>query len=238
VLRRLLAARASIVVSGGTGTGKTTLVRALLRECEPTERVVIVEEIREIGDLGRGNFVSLVSREKNVEGAGEVSLSQLVTATLRMRPDRIVLGECRGPETADVLRAFNTGHRGGMVTIHSNGIERLPQRLVALGQLSGMSSESLVTLADGAFDVALHLERAARGPLAGSRRVSCIGHLCGDAPTGPLGVSEERGSHQRAKGLRGEVLSTWDGMGSPVIFPGWEEFSSQWGLEDDGGEVT
>ena len=93
-------------IIGGTGSGKTTLLKALLAECDSLDRIVTVEEVRELGDLGRGNHVSMVVRGANVEGAGAVGLPELVKATLRMRPDRVVLGECRGEEIADLLRAF------------------------------------------------------------------------------------------------------------------------------------
>lgn len=93
--------------------GKTTLLKALLAQCDVNERIVTVEEVRELGELGRGDHVSLVTREANVEGVGAISLTDLVKATLRMRPDRVVLGECRGAEIVDLLRAFNSGHHGG-----------------------------------------------------------------------------------------------------------------------------
>ena len=238
ILRRLVRAKASIIISGGTGTGKTTLLRALLTECAADERIVAIEEIREIGGVNRGDFVSLVSRESNVEGAGGISLSQLVTATLRMRPDRIVLGECRGEEVADLLRAFNTGHRGGLVTIHANGVEQLPQRLVALGQLSGLPASSLFMLAEGAFDAILHIER-----VRGVRRLAQIGRmaqgsLAAQGLSAAQGVSSASPSalpmsptSASSTGLRGQILSTWDGAGVPMIYSGWDEFSAQWNLE-------
>jgi pilus assembly protein CpaF len=219
----LVRRRASIIISGGTGTGKTTLLRALLNECDETERVVAVEEIREIGGSLRGNFVSLASREKNVENAGEVTLAQLVSATLRMRPDRILLGECRGAEVADILRAFNTGHRGGMTTIHANGVDSLPRRLVALGQLSGLSAQGLSALTVGAFDVVLHLERPAQGGGLGRRRLAQIGSIGEDF----YGGGTEEGLMSVP---RGHVLSSWDGTRAPTVFPGWEGFAERWNL--------
>ena len=106
--------RASVLVTGGTGAGKTTLLKAMLMRCAPGERVITVEEVRELGMLNHANHVSLVTRGANMEGKGAIGLSQLICATLRMRPDRIVVGECRGGEIVDLLRALNSGHRGGM----------------------------------------------------------------------------------------------------------------------------
>lgn len=219
VLAQLVRQKASIVISGGTGTGKTTLLRALLAQCDADERIVTVEEIREIGAARGGNTVSLVARESNVEGAGGVGLSQLVAATVRMRPDRIVLGECRGAEVADLLRAFNTGHRGGMVTVHCNGVEQVPQRLVGLGQLSGLSPQSLIFLAQGAFDVVVHLVRA-----GGRRRLACIGVLAGSAAAG---LGDGWGTS-----LQGVPVARWEGVGAPSLEEGWNSFAHQWGLRD------
>jgi pilus assembly protein CpaF len=198
--------RATILITGGTGAGKTTLLKALLSQCEPSERVVSVEEVRELAGLKRGNTVSLVTRQANVEGVGEVGLSDLVKATLRMRPDRIVLGECRGEEIADLLRAFNSGHHGGMVTLHADGVSRVPSRLVSLGLLAGLDPRALMMLAVGAFDVVLHIER-----INGKRRLVQIGRLVGGAD-----------------GLVGEPLAVWNGMGPAVPGPHWGTFVERW----------
>lgn len=202
----LVSKRATILITGGTGAGKTTLLKALLAQADPAERVVSVEEVRELGTLGRGNHVSLVAREANVEGAGAIGLPELVKATLRMRPDRIILGECRGEEIADLLRAFNSGHHGGMVTLHADSVDRVPSRLVSLGLLAGLSQPALTMLAAGAFDVVLHLERC-----NGRRRIAQIGRLSKDS---------ER--------FVGEAMATWDGSGMPVPGPGWSAFARHW----------
>lgn len=173
LMRALVDRRATVLVTGGTGAGKTTLLKAMLARCPPEERIVAVEEVRELGDIGGGNRVSLVTREANVEGAGAVGLPELVKATLRMRPDRVVLGECRGEEIADLLRAFNSGHRGGMVTLHADDVARVPSRLASLGLLAGLPVEATAMLARHAFDVVLHVERDA----AGRRHIAQIGWL-------------------------------------------------------------
>ncbi|MBM6699196.1 Flp pilus assembly complex ATPase component TadA [Bifidobacterium pullorum subsp. saeculare] len=206
VLAGLARRRATVLVTGGTGAGKTTLLKALLGECDAGERLVIVEEVRELGGLAHPDTVPLVTREANVEGAGAVGLPALVKATLRMRPDRVILGECRGEEIADLLRAFNSGHHGGMTTMHADGVDRVPSRLVSLGLLAGLSPQALAMLAEGAFDVVLHVERDARG-----RRIAQIGRL----------VSGDRG-------LAGLPLASWDGTGRPSLAPAWDGFARRW----------
>lgn len=151
--------KASVLVTGGTGAGKTTLLKAMLMRCAPGERIITVEEVRELGMLDHDNRVSLVTRDANMEGKGAIGLSQLICATLRMRPDRIVVGECRGSEIVDLLRALNSGHRGGMTTLHTNQVAAVPSRLVALGLLAGLNPQATAALAQDAFDVVLHVER-------------------------------------------------------------------------------
>ena len=157
----LVRKRASMLISGGTGSGKTTFLKALLKQCPKSERIVTVEETRELGRTGHVDSVSLAARSPNIEGAGAVALPELVKATVRMRPDRIVLGECRGEEIADLLRALNSGHRGGMATIHADSIERLPARLSALGLLAGVDPQAMALMGEGAFDVVVHVVRDA-----------------------------------------------------------------------------
>lgn len=206
VLRNLVRQKATILITGGTGTGKTTLMKALLNETEPNERIVTVEETRELNDITSHNHVALATREANVEGSGAVGLPELVKATLRMRPDRVVLGECRGEEIADLLRAYNSGHRGGMTTLHADGVARVPSRLTSLGMLAGLRPEALCLLIEGAFDIVIHLERT-----AGHRRIAQLGVL------GSAGTQ-----------LAGIPLSTWSGTGPPSYSAEWNRFAGRW----------
>ena len=210
ILRALVVNRATILVTGGTGAGKTTLLRALLGMCPQEQRLVVVEEVRELGRIaGHRNLVSLAARESNIEGAGGVGLVDLVKATLRMRPDRIILGECRGEEIADLLRAFNSGHRGGMATLHADNVERVPARLAALGLLAGLEPRALAALAQGAFDVVIHLERT-----GGHRHIAQIGRL----------TTTVDGR------LLGEAVCTWPGRGAATYGTAWSKFARQWGI--------
>jgi pilus assembly protein CpaF len=159
LLDALVTRRANLLVSGGTGTGKTTLLAALLGLVPDRERVLVVEEARELAPR-HPHVVSLVARRPNVEGVGAVSLTDLVRGALRMRPDRIVVGECRGAEVRELLLAMNTGHDGGMATVHANAAEHVPARLEALAALAGMPREAVAAQAAAALDVVLHLRRS------------------------------------------------------------------------------
>lgn len=220
VLRGLVSRRGTVLITGGTGAGKTTLLKALLAECDPLERVVTVEEVRELGALPLADHVSLVTREANVEGAGAIGLPELVKATLRMRPDRVVLGECRGEEIADLLRAYNSGHHGGMTTLHADGVARVPSRLTALGLLAGLTPQATAMLAQGAFDAVLHLERE-----HGRRRIAQIGLLCSDA--GPAGTGSV-GAGLAGAGLAGRPLALWSGGGPAQYTHDWASFAQRW----------
>ena len=161
VVRALVATRANLLVSGATGSGKTTLLAALLSLVPHDERLVIVEEAGELAPA-HPHVVRLLARHANVDGAGRVDLADLVRHALRMRPDRIVLGECRGAEVREVLAALNTGHDGGCATVHANAAADVPARLEALAALAGMSRDAVAAQAASAFDAVLHLRRAER----------------------------------------------------------------------------
>ncbi|MGE0780866.1 TadA family conjugal transfer-associated ATPase, partial [Mycolicibacterium sp.] len=137
LLHDIIAARLAFVVSGGTGAGKTTLLAALLGAVSPAERIVCVEDAAELAPR-HPHLVHLVARCANVEGVGEVTVRDLVRQALRMRPDRIVVGEVRGAEVVDLLAALNTGHDGGAGTVHANNPAEVPARFEALAALGGL----------------------------------------------------------------------------------------------------
>lgn len=142
LIDQVIAARLAFLVSGGTGAGKTTLLAAMLGVVSPAERIVCVEDAAELSPQ-HPHLVKLVARCANVEGVGEVTVRQLVRQALRMRPDRIVVGEVRGAEVVDLLAALNTGHEGGAGTVHANSPGEVPARLEALGALGGLDRSAL-----------------------------------------------------------------------------------------------
>jgi pilus assembly protein CpaF len=162
LLAAVVAARLPYLVTGGTGTGKTTVLSTLLSLAPPAERLVIVEDAAELRPA-HPHVVSLQARMSNVEGAGEVTLRDLVRQALRMRPDRLVVGECRGAEIVDLLGALNTGHDGGAATLHANSPADVPARLEALGLLGGIPRAALHALVLAALRVVIHLQRAPDG---------------------------------------------------------------------------
>lgn len=169
VITRLITIRANVLVSGAGGAGKTTLVAAALGHVPAYERIVIIEEAMELTPP-HPHVVHLQGRSANVQGVGSVTLAHLVRAAMRMRADRLVLGECRGGEVRDMLSGFNTGHDGGWATIHANTAEDVPARLMALGALAGMEPATVTLQAQAGLDAVIHVKR--RG---GSRFVDHIG---------------------------------------------------------------
>jgi pilus assembly protein CpaF len=172
LLRAVLTARLALLVSGGTGTGKTTLLSALLSAVDPRERIVCVEDAQELSPR-HPHVVRLVSRPPNIEGAGGIALRDLVRQALRMRPDRLVVGEVRGAEVADLLAAMNTGHDGGTGTVHANSVREVPARLEALAAVGGLPRAALHSQLAAALQVVLHMRRL-RG---GARVLDAVGVL-------------------------------------------------------------
>lgn len=154
----IVAARLAFVVTGATGSGKSTLLAAMLGRVDPGERIVCVEDAGELRPR-HPQFVRLVARPPNVEGVGEVTLRELVRQALRMRPDRLVLGEVRGREVCELLTALNTGHDGGAGTLHANSAEEVPARLEALAALGGLSRSALHSQLASAIQIVLHMRR-------------------------------------------------------------------------------
>src|SRR5204862_3132153 len=142
LLQRLVRSRVAFLVSGGTGTGKTTLLSALLSLCDIDDRLLLVEDAAELRPA-HPHVVRLEARPPNIEGAGEVTLRDLVRQALRMRPDRLVVGEVRGGEVVELLAALNTGHEGGCGTVHANSVEDVPARFEALAVAAGLSRAAL-----------------------------------------------------------------------------------------------
>lgn len=158
ILQAFVAKKANVIISGATGSGKTTFLNAMLQLVPVNERILIIEESAELRP-NHPHIVHLQVRHANVQGVGEITMSALVRAAMRMRPDRIVLGECRGAEVRDVLSALNTGHEGGWATIHANSAEDVPARLIALGALAGMNEEAVAAQAASALDAVIHIRR-------------------------------------------------------------------------------
>lgn len=167
-LRSLIRARMSFLISGGTGSGKTTILSTLLGECAPSERLLIVEDSTELRP-DHPHVVRLESRPANAEGAGGVNLRDLVRQALRMRPDRVIVGEVRGAETLDLLSALNTGHEGGCGTIHANSAMDVPARVEALGMTAGLPREAVRALLVCGLDAVIHLAKD-----SGQRRVQSL----------------------------------------------------------------
>ncbi|MFI6474013.1 MULTISPECIES: TadA family conjugal transfer-associated ATPase [unclassified Streptomyces] len=176
LLRALIEARVSFLVSGGTGTGKTTLLSTLLGLVGKGERIVLAEDSAELRP-DHPHVVRLEARPANQEGAGLVTLRDLVRQALRMRPDRLVVGEVRGAEVTDLLSALNTGHEGGCGTVHANSAADVPARLEALGTAAGLDRAALHSQLAAALSVVVHLVR----DRAGQRRIAEVRVLERDA---------------------------------------------------------
>lgn len=162
LMRRVVSQRLAFLVSGGTGSGKTTLLDALLSTAHPTERLVVVEDTSELRPH-HPHVVGLESRPANVEGAGEVGLRTLVRQALRMRPDRVVVGEVRGDEVIDMLAALNTGHRGGCATVHANSSADVVSRVEGLCLAAGLPGAAAHAQLAAGIDLVIHCARGVDG---------------------------------------------------------------------------
>ncbi|GAA1244177.1 TadA family conjugal transfer-associated ATPase [Pseudonocardia aurantiaca] len=196
LLRAVLAARLAFLVSGGTGTGKTTILAALLSAVDPRERIVCVEDAEELRPR-HPHVVRLVSRPANIEGAGGVALRDLVRQALRMRPDRLVVGEVRGAEVCDLLAALNTGHDGGAGTVHANSAREVPARMEALAAAGGLPRDALHSQLAAAVQVVLHMRKAPSGSRI-LHTVGVLGRAAGEVTVRPVWTAERGWSSERA----------------------------------------
>lgn len=202
LLEAIVVARLAFLVTGGTGSGKTTMLATLLGRVGAGERIVIVEDSGELRPA-HPHVVALEARAANVEGAGAVTLRDLVRQALRMRPDRLVVGEVRGAEVVDLLAALNTGHDGGAGTLHANSAADVPARLEALAALGGLGREALHSQLVAAVQCIVHLGR--HGTLRVVDEVSVLHRRAGGAVVAPA-WHRLRGPAEGAPLLR-EMLS-------------------------------
>jgi pilus assembly protein CpaF len=170
----LVVRRQNLLITGAGGSGKTTLLAALLSSANPGDRIIAIEDVGELREA-HPHFVALEARQANLEGAGQLGLDRLVREALRMRPDRLVLGECRGAEIRELLAALNTGHDGGAGTLHANSLDDVPARIEALGALAGMTPTAIARQTVSAIGTVLHLERD-----RDTRRLAQIGRFALD----------------------------------------------------------
>lgn len=209
MLIAIVRARLSFVISGATGAGKTTLLGALLSVAAPTERIVIIEQVPELV-VAHPHTVRLLTRSANIEGSGAIEQRELVRQALRMRPDRLVVGEFRGAEIVELLAALNTGHDGGAATVHANSAGEVPVRCEALGALAGIGADPMGRLLRGAVRVVLHLRRD-----GGRRRlaeIAVVDRSAGVLPAwrdGPGSVADGAGLLRRWIEQRGIEMPGW-----------------------------
>lgn len=213
LLAGIVTAKLGFLVCGGTGSGKTTLLSALLGQVSTSERILIVEDSREI-EPSHPHCVRLECRPPNSEGSGAVTMTDLVRQALRMRPDRLVVGEVRGAELCDLLAAMNTGHEGGCGTVHANSVADVPARLEALAALGGMGREACHAQSAAALDVVIQVVRLPNG----RRAVTQIGLVANDS-AGHIAIRE--------------AVSIPDGH-QLVTGPGWEHLAARLGISDNG----
>ena len=175
-LNELIKNQKSFVICGGTGSGKTTLLNSLLSEVNRNQRILIIEDSRELNPQ-HPHVVSLEGRPANIEGMGLITMKDLIKQSLRMRADRLIIGEVRGAEVIDWLSALNTGHTGSAGTIHANSIHEVIIRFESLGLMAGLSKEAIHSQLRTALDYVIHIERNSDG----KRQVKAIGEFQTDS---------------------------------------------------------
>ncbi len=209
-LERSVQARRNIVISGGTGSGKTTLLNVLSQSIRGNERVVTIEDAAEL-QLEQEHVVSLESRPANMEGRGEISIRDLVRNALRMRPDRILVGECRGGEALDMLQAMNTGHDGSMTTTHANNPTEAIRRLETLVLMSGIDlpARAIREQIAGSVDLIVQQSRLSDG----SRKITSIAEVVGIGDDGKVELQEIFSFDRKGTGPDGEAIGRFQATG-------------------------
>lgn len=225
-MRTCVVERCNIVVSGGTGSGKTTLLNILSNFIPPEERVITVEDAAEL-KLVQPHVVSLEARPANMEGKGAVTIRDLVKNCLRMRPDRIVVGECRGGEALDMLQAMNTGHDGSLTTAHANSPRDMLRRLEVMVLMAGMDLPVSAIREQVASAVDIVIQQTRYGD--GSRRISCISEITG-IESGTIQLSDIFRFQQQGFDENGRVRGQFVATG---LVPKFYEELRQRGIEVD-----
>jgi pilus assembly protein CpaF len=226
-LTRCVVARRNILVSGGTGSGKTTLLNVLSSAIPDDERIVTIEDAAELR-LAQPHVVSLETRPANMEGRGEYSIRDLVRNALRMRPDRIVVGECRGGEALDMLQAMNTGHDGSLTTTHANSPEEAVARLETLVLMGGLDLPARAIREQIANSIHVVVQQARF--VDGSRKITSIAEVVGMEDDGTVRLENVFEFH-RLQSERGRVVGEYRATGYMPSFIG--EFITM-GLCKDG----
>jgi pilus assembly protein CpaF len=186
-LKRCVRAKKNVIISGGTGSGKTTLLNILSSEIDPRERIVTIEDAAELS-LAQPHVVSLESKPVNLEGSGAYTIRDLVKNALRMRPDRILVGECRGGEAIDMLQAMNTGHEGSMTTTHANSVREAIKRVETLCLMSGLDLPTSAIREQMAASIHVVIQQTRFSD--GSRRVTSIAEVGEVSEGGELSIHE------------------------------------------------
>jgi pilus assembly protein CpaF len=207
--------RKNLIVSGGTGSGKTTVLNALSEYIPEGERIITLEDAAEL-KLNQRHWIRLESRPSNIEGKGAITIRDLFRNTLRMRPDRIIVGECRGVESLDMLQAMNTGHDGSMTTIHANSTSDVLSRLDSMILMSGIElpARAIREMVSSAVDVIVHTARLSDG----SRKVLGIAEVAGMKDEMHINLNDIFIYKQTGVDAQGKVLGYFSATGYKPSF--------------------
>jgi pilus assembly protein CpaF len=221
-IKACVLARKNIIVSGGTGSGKTTVLNVLSEFIPDGERIITIEDAAEL-KLHHQHWVRLESRPPNIEGKGAITVRDLFRNTLRMRPDRIIIGECRGPESLDMLQAMNTGHDGSMTTLHANSTHDVLSRLDSLILMSGIEIplRAIREMIGSAIDIIVHTARLPDG----SRKILQVTEITGMIDEVHIGLKDIFVFKQRGVNEQGKILGEFRPTGTLPTF--LEEFQQR-----------